>query len=177
MSSTFSSYSVTNNDDLDRKPTAQELAEVPRMSKADVTKVMKDPSYKSSKLAQALVAASIQKGFLDEIAEAEEAQTMDEIQAKHASFRKLFKDPRYGTDPEYRYEVQQKLKAMTVEDNTLDDGAMNQTNQVIRVGVSTSPNKGADLSVYRYHRVDLAPKITTSEAPAKKTTPKEHFSE
>lgn len=163
-------------EDLNRKPTAQELAEVPRMTKGDLLRVMRDPSYKTSKLAQALVAASIQKGLLDEVTDEEEVQSMDEIQAKASHVKKLFSDPRYAHDPEYRYEVQQQLKALTVNDDSLEDGALSQANQVVRVGVSKSPYKGADLTVNRYQKIDLAPKLTTSEAPAKKAT-REHFSD
>ncbi len=180
MSSTFASVAFdSNEEEINRKPTAQELAEVPRTSRADCRRVMATADYKRSKLAQQLLQASIAKGFTDDDPSegGEEVQSMDEIQAKASHVKKLFSDPRYAHDPEYRYEVQQKLKALTVNDDSLEDGAISQPNQVIRVGVSKSPYKGADLAVHRYHKIDLAPNITTSQAPAKKATTREHFSE
>ena len=167
----------SNHEAINRKPTAQELAEVPRMTKADVRKVMADPSYKASKLAQALVAASIQKGFLDEVVdEAEPQVTGDEIAARKDTVARLFNNPLYKTSAAYRFEVQQKLQELTKDDHApLLPDALTTPNQIVRVNHSNSAYRGSDLTVTKYNRIDLAPKLTTSEAPAKKAT-REHFS-
>ncbi len=181
MSSTFASVAFNPADDeINRKPTAQELAEVPRMTKADVRKVMADPSYKASKLAQALVAASIQKGFLDEVTDqdAEPMATGDEIAARKAHVKNLFSDPRYRVDASYRLKVAQELQELTKDDHeALSPDALTTPNQIVRVNHSNSAYRGSDLTIQKYHKIDLAPQLTTSEAPAKKTPTREHFSE
>ena len=168
----------SNHEAINRKPTAQELASVPRMTKADVRKVMADPSYKASKLAQALVAASIQKGFLDEVVDEEEAQaTGDEIAARKDTVARLFSDPLYKTSAAYRFEVAQKLQEMTKDDHApLSPDAMTTPNQIVRVNHSNSAYRGSDLTVRKYQRVDLASNLSGPEAPAKKVT-REHFAD
>jgi hypothetical protein len=109
----------------------------------------------------------------------EETQSVDEILAKKATVSNMLKDPRYKSDPSYRWEVAQKIKAFTINDNAeISDGDQSRTNQTVRVGVSASPFHGADLRVSRFARVALEPTLTTSEAPHAKTkTVKEPFSE
>lgn len=46
--------SIETND-LNREPTAQELAEVPEMTQAEITEVTKSSEYRNSKLVQKLV--------------------------------------------------------------------------------------------------------------------------
>lgn len=157
--------------DWDREPTAQEVAAAPVMTHAEQMSIMKSSEYRTSKLVQKLVAASIAKSTPVQAqetrfdgSEPEAVQTHDEIAAKHQTFKALFSDNRYKTDPAYRFEVSQKLSAMTANDGTLDPNDMKTPNQVVSVGLSSSPYRGADLSVRKFHRVELAPS-TSQEAP------------
>lgn len=95
---------------------------------------------------------------------------MDLIEAKQAAVQKLFRDPRYKTDPEYRYQVAKQVAALTVNDNAeVADRNAYEPNQTFSIGVSKSPVHGADLRVRRFARVELAPKDETGpNAPTKK---------
>lgn len=166
-----------SNLDADREPTAQELAEVPTMTQAEMLQVMRSQEYKSSKLVQRLIAASIAKSqpSKPEIDPAPwntngEIQSGDEIQAKHETAKAMFRDPRYKTSAAYRFEVHQKLAELTQNDGGLSTGDLSTPNQSVSIGLSSSPDKGADLTVRRFHRVELAPDIT-GEAPARKPKP------
>lgn len=154
----------TNNSDADREPTAEELASVPTMTQAEMLKVMRSPEYRTSKLVQKLIAASIAKqnpskpeGELMPWQSDEGVQTGDELAAKQATVTKMFRDPRYKSDPTYRLEVQQKMAELTAQDGTLSASDVNATNQSVRVQLSTSPFHGADLRVQKYHRIELRP--------------------
>ena len=93
MSSDVTRTSIETND-LNREPTAEELANVPTMTQAEMTEVMKSPEYRNSKLVQKLVAASIAKSNHSAPVTEEPVQSMDDIQAKQATFAALFRDPR-----------------------------------------------------------------------------------
>ncbi|MBX3325741.1 MAG: hypothetical protein U0223_11680 [Nitrospira sp.] len=145
------------DDESNRMPTEQELRDVPRMSKAECRDIMRSPDYKRSKLAQALIKAAIAKGYTDEdeAGDADELGqrlTGDEIEAKQSAFRKMFKDPRYKLDGEFRREVHEKMKALTVNDQPLDDGALMTPNTTTRVSLSPFAHEAArveSLGVFR----------------------------
>lgn len=165
-----------SNDDADREPTAQELAEVPTMTQAEMLQVMRSKEYKTSKLVQKLIQASIAKSnpSKPEVDAApwnsdEPVQSGDGIAAKHETAKALFRDPRYRTSAAYRHEVHQKLAEMTQGDGALPDDAHVTPNQVLRVGLSTSPHKGADLRVMPLTRFAFDPKA--QEAPKAKPKP------
>lgn len=174
----FRSFQFAPEDgDINRSATAQEIQSVPRMTQKECLEIMKSQEYKTSKLAQEIMKASLAKGLLDDTAavEQEEVQRHDHIEAKQAHIKKLFKAPEYKTDPAYRYEVEQKLAALTANDDTIDADALSTPNQSIRLSVSKSPFKGADVTVRKFNRVELETSQTSADAPAKPT--REYFSE
>ncbi|HWV45514.1 MAG TPA: hypothetical protein VN039_05725 [Nitrospira sp.] len=156
------------NTDWNREPTAEELANAPELSQAEMLAVMKSQEYRNSKLVQKLVAASLAKGQGARLQGEEPMQTGDEIAAKQASLAALFRDPRYRTDAAYRYEVSQKIKALTANDNAaISNDDIGKPNQSLSVGLSTSPYHGADLRVRKFARVQIEPTMTGPTAPVK----------
>jgi hypothetical protein len=172
--------SIETND-LNRKATPEELANVPTMTQEEMTDVMKSPEYRNSKLAQELVAASIAKSNHAAPITEEPQQAPDDIAAKQATFAALFRDPRYKNDPAYRWEVAQKVKAFTANDNQdsktgapLTMADFKTPGQTMRVSVSASPAHGIDMSVRKFNRVEMPAEYTGLEMPKKKS-PKEPF--
>ncbi|MBS0167558.1 MAG: hypothetical protein JSR29_15860 [Nitrospira sp.] len=164
------------DDSINRKATAEELANVPRMSRSEMISVMKSPDYKRSKLAQQLIARSLELGLLDEPGEAPvnaDYQSGDEIAAKQSHFRKMFASKEYKTDPEYRHKVQQELKALTVNDQPLEDGALSMPNKVTRVSLSPFAHEAARVESLGVHRAES--RATEPKAPVSKPVQKEYF--
>lgn len=164
---------VELSDDNDRPATAEELTNVPAMTQADCMEIMRSPEYKTMRRVREITAAALAKSDFASPVE-EGYQPMDEIQAKQASIQRLFSDPRYKRDAAYRYEVQQKLAAMTAEDNfdtfsgqplTSDD--FTTPGRAVRVQVSGDRNHGASLAVQKLTRVSIGPKLTGPDAPVK----------
>ncbi|OQW34805.1 MAG: hypothetical protein A4E19_17985 [Nitrospira sp. SG-bin1] len=173
------------NENYDRKPTAEELATVPAMTKEDCREIMKTREYRESSLVRALVAASIAKSDLSTQAPTrfdgrpqEQAQTGDEVLAKRETVAAMMRNSKYKTDPLYRLEISQKIASLTASDNTgITAQDLKTPNRSVSLGVSTSPFHGADLQVRKFQRVELAAKADDSQAPVKPATPvKEPFS-
>lgn len=167
-----------STDDLNREPTSDELANIPTMTAKERTEVMNSPEYRNSKLVQRLVAESIAKNDpMARVADGPEEQPLELVMAKQATIQRLFRDPRYKWDAAYRYEVQSKLAELTANDNEALAGIdAHGTNQSFSIAVSKSPHHGADLRVRQFARVDLEPKLTGPDAPAKKKVVREPFS-
>lgn len=149
------------SEEINRKATEDELANVPRMTQKAMLEVMRSPDYKRSKLAQELIAASLAKGLLNDDGSepqpevvGEEGQRLsgDEIAAKHSHFRKLFSNPAYKHDAGYRREVHEKLKGLTVGDAPVDDNALSTPNKVVRVSLSPFAHEAARVESLGVHR-------------------------
>ncbi|MGC4097746.1 MAG: hypothetical protein QM706_11575 [Nitrospira sp.] len=172
-------------DNWNGAPTAQELSEVPTMTHAEMTEVMKSTEYKTSSKCRALVAESLRRHGLQvkqptgiDGSPVEPVQTGDDIEAKREAVQAMFRDPRYKSSPLYRKEVAEKLAALTANDGTIPADAMKTPGQTVSVGISSSPYRGADLAVRKFGRVEMEPTFTTNQAPVKPApAPKEAFSE
>lgn len=160
------------HDDLNREPTADELANVPVMSAKERTEVMRSEEYRKSSLVRKLVAASIAKHDpMARVDASPDEQPMEQVQAKQAAIQKFFRDPRYKHDAAYRFEVHKHLAEITADDNAELAGLnAHGTNQSFSVSVSKSPFHGADLRARTFARVELDMKPTGPDAPAKKKT-------
>lgn len=174
---------VDLSNDNDRPATAEELTNVPAMTQADCMEIMRSPEYKTIRRVREITAAALAKSDFGSPVEArfdgsrpveEGYQPMDEIQAKQATIQRLFNDPKYRRDAAYRYEVQQKLAAMTAEDNfdkfsgnplTTED--FTTPGRVVRVTVSGDRNHGAAFTAQKLTRVSIGPKLTGPDAPVK----------
>lgn len=180
------------NDDLNRPAAAEELANVPAMTQKDCMEIMRSPEYKTIRRVREITAAALAKSDFGSPVEArfdgsrpveEGYQPMDEISAKQASVQKLFSDPRYKRDAAYRYEVQQRVAELTVNDNfnTLTGDAITSEDfttpgRVMRVQVSGDRNHGAALAVQKFTRVAVGPAMTGPDAPMKPKPKREPFS-
>lgn len=165
-------YELTTNENFSRKATAQELAEVPTMTREEMREVMRSEEYKQSALVRELVAASMAKSNVDlnfdEPASEQHGRKLsgDEVEARKAAVTKLFRDPRYRYDAEYRREVALKMAEYTGSEGSLSADALKTPNQSVSIGHSTFENQGADLRVRGFNRVELAMK-PFAEKPAK----------
>lgn len=162
------------SNDWNREPTAEELANAPIMTQDEMTSIMKSEEYKTSKLVQKLVAASIAKAdpSAGRFAPTEPQSTGDEIAAKMDTVQQMYRDPRYKSSALYRLEVAQKVANLTANDNqAISAGDLSKTNQTVSIGVSSSPFHGADLQVKKFHRVELSPDPQGSEAPKRPSKP------
>ena len=166
---------------INRKATAEELAQAPRMTQKEMLEIMKSPDYKRSKLAQELIAASLAKGLLDaapvETPVNEGHLSGDEVAAKQSHFRKLFNDPRYKHDAEYRREVHEKLKGLTVNDAPVDDNALSTPNRVTRVSLSPFAHEAARVESLGVHRETARTTDYVGPEAPKRSEAKEYFSE
>lgn len=180
MSGTTRVTLFPHGEDLNRKPTAQELATVPTMTREEMREIMRSPEYKTSSLVRSLVAASIAKsGDLSVKGEDQErVQTGDEFLAKRETVAAMMRDPRYKHDALYRLEVKQKISNLTAMDNAaISGGDISAPNTKISLGVSSSPFHGADLRVHKLSRIQLSTDHDDSKAPAKPAKPtREPFS-
>ncbi|MFO0779265.1 MAG: hypothetical protein U0223_16865 [Nitrospira sp.] len=151
------SFYEPKDDSINRKATAEELANVPRMSRKEMTEVLRSEDYKRSKLAQELVRASIAKGLLSEPGEEPVNAghlSGDDLAAKHHAYRSMFTSPRYKTDPSYRREVAEKLRELTANDQPLEDNAIMTPNKTVRVSLSPFAHEAAKVESLGVHRAE-----------------------
>lgn len=172
-----------NTTDLNREPTAQELAEVPEMTQQEMTEIIRSPEYAKSSLVQKLVAASLAKSDHSPVPQEEPQQSPDEVAAKQDTVAAMFRNPLYKSSAAYRHEVAQKVKALTANDNvdantgqaiTAED--FRTPGRTMRVSTSSSPYHGVDMRVSKFQRVETPPSYTGLEMPqAKKKAKPEPF--
>lgn len=153
------------DEDKDRSPTARELEAVPAMSREDFENVRRSKEYKESHLVRELTYASLQKSQLPGVTHnahlnPKATDVANAYEAKKAHARKLFNDPRYKVDPEYRYEVAQKLSTMRSGLSPDEAGR--------RVQVSRDPNKAVDVVGFGPRRVTITPTMTGPNKPEPK---------
>lgn len=102
-------------DDSNKKPSEDMIREVPPIaSNAELSAVMRTDAYKQSSLGRALVVEALKKspanvGDLQPKVADIDVDVANEAEARHAAARSMFRDPRYKSDPLYRYQVTQKI--------------------------------------------------------------------
>jgi hypothetical protein len=154
----FKSLTVRQfDDDINREPTEQELRDVPAMTREECRDVFRSKEYKESHLVRKLTHAAMGKSdrSIRTTAQPEE-KTVDignSYEAKKAAARKLFADPRYKHDAQYRYEVVQKLKAFQATDAP-PEGKTN------RVQISAHPSNAVDRLGFGATRIQFDAKTT-----------------
>lgn len=177
MSGTTRATITDTKDGWNNEPSFEELAEVPQMTRKEMIEIMSSEEYKSSTKVQKLIRASLAKGLLDDAGN-QEPQTItgDQFAAKQAYVSKLFGDPRYKHDAEYRYEVQQKIAAMSAEDgHDLKAGDARTPNTTLSVQLSNQPGQAASIRKSGVTRVQMGLHDTVGEPGPKPTTPREPF--
>jgi hypothetical protein len=172
---------MITNSEADREPTQAELDGVPAMSQEDMVSVMGSAEYKNSNLVRKLVQASLAKSDHSKPVTEEPKAAPDDVAARQEYFAALFRSPRYKSDPLYRWEVAQKIKAATANDN-FDSNTGNRLSMddmknggTMRVSVSSAQGHGVDLSVKRFGRVSVGPDVSSLEMGMKPKAKKEYF--